>query len=84
MVSPFLWGSKVNLDGASRGKPGPTGIGGVLRNSKSEVLLLFSKHVGVYDSNEEEVLAILEGLRLFSIRHDGVLLMKSDSSNAIS
>lgn len=57
---------KFNVDGASRGKPRPTGIRCVLHNSKGEVLLMFSKHVEVCDSNVVEVLAILEALRLFS------------------
>ena len=40
---------KFNVDGATRGKPGPTGIGGVLHNNKGGVLFMFSKHVGVCD-----------------------------------
>ena len=31
-----------------------------------EVFLMFSKRVGIRDSNEEEVLAILEALRIVS------------------
>ena len=54
---------KFNVDGAARGKPGPAGIGGVLRNCNGDVLFMFSKYVGVCDSNEVEVLAILESLR---------------------
>lgn len=46
---------KLNVDGATRGKPGPAGIGGVLRNSSGVVLFMFSKHVGVCNSNEVEV-----------------------------
>lgn len=41
-------------------------IRGVLRNCKGDVLIMLSKYVGVCDSNEAQVLAILEGLRLFS------------------
>ena len=44
--------SKFNVDGASRGNPGPAGITGVIRNSKGDVILMFSKHVGVCDSND--------------------------------
>ena len=43
---------KFNVDGATRGKPGPMGIGGVLRNNSGVVLFMFSKRVGVCDSNE--------------------------------
>eukprot|EP00268_Persea_americana_P056466 TRINITY_DN6662_c1_g4_i1.p1 TRINITY_DN6662_c1_g4~~TRINITY_DN6662_c1_g4_i1.p1 ORF type:complete len:118 (-),score=15.06 TRINITY_DN6662_c1_g4_i1:217-570(-) len=69
---------KFNVDGALRSKPGPTGIGGVLRNSKGDVVLMFSKHVGVCDSTKAEVLAILKGLRLFSTRYSGALMLESD------
>ena len=72
------------MDGASRGKPSPVGIGGVPRNCKGEVLIMFSIYVGVCNSNEAEVLAILEGLRLFSRRYGSTLVMESDSSNAIA
>ena len=53
---------KFNVDGAARGKPGPAGVGGVLRDHKGDVLLMFSKNVGIKESNETEVLAILEAL----------------------
>ena len=73
---------KFNVDGASRGKPGLAGIGGVLRNWKGEVLIMFSKNVAVCDSNEVGVvLVILESLRMFS--NEGTLVVESDSSNAI-
>eukprot|EP00268_Persea_americana_P068028 TRINITY_DN9427_c0_g2_i3.p1 TRINITY_DN9427_c0_g2~~TRINITY_DN9427_c0_g2_i3.p1 ORF type:complete len:109 (+),score=10.84 TRINITY_DN9427_c0_g2_i3:826-1152(+) len=64
-------------------KPG-LGIGGVLRNSRGEVLFMFSKFVGVCDSNEALVLAILEALRYFSRFFNGVLVVESDSSNAVA
>ena len=54
-----------NVDGAAKGKLEPVGIGGVLRNGKGDVLLIFYKYVGVCDSNKEEVLAILEALWCF-------------------
>ena len=47
------------------------------------MLLIFFKNVGVCGSNEVEVLAILEGLRLFSRRYGGALFIENDSSNAI-
>lgn len=38
---------KFNVEGAVIGKTWLTGIGSVLRNSKGEVLFMFSKHVGI-------------------------------------
>lgn len=45
---------------------------------------MFFENVGVYDSNQAYVLAILEGLRLFSTRNEGTIVVESDSSNAIA
>eukprot|EP00268_Persea_americana_P009153 TRINITY_DN13625_c0_g1_i5.p1 TRINITY_DN13625_c0_g1~~TRINITY_DN13625_c0_g1_i5.p1 ORF type:complete len:147 (-),score=31.41 TRINITY_DN13625_c0_g1_i5:797-1237(-) len=55
---------KFNVDRAAKGKPGLSGIGGVLRNHKGEVIYMFSKHAETKDSNEVEVLAILVSLRI--------------------
>lgn len=49
---PPLGVLKFNVDRATRGKPGLTGIGGVLCNNNGEVLFRFSKNGGVCDSNE--------------------------------
>lgn len=38
---------KLNVNGASKGKLGPSGVGGVLRNSKGKALLMFFKSMGV-------------------------------------
>ena len=74
---------KFNIDGAAIGKPGPASIGGVLCNSKGDVLFMFSKQMGVCDSNEAEMLAILEALQCFSRLFHGDLIVESDSSNDI-
>eukprot|EP00268_Persea_americana_P021089 TRINITY_DN21101_c0_g1_i1.p1 TRINITY_DN21101_c0_g1~~TRINITY_DN21101_c0_g1_i1.p1 ORF type:complete len:199 (+),score=31.91 TRINITY_DN21101_c0_g1_i1:157-753(+) len=81
---PSMGMLKFNVDGAARGKPGPAGIGGVLCDDKGVILCLFSKSVGVRDSNEAEVLAILEALRILSSSFQGCLIVESDSSNGIS
>lgn len=54
---------KFNADGATRGKPGSVGIGGVLCNHRRDVLIMFSKNIGVKDSNEVEVMVISKNLR---------------------
>ena len=49
------------------------------------VLALFSKHVGCMESNEVEVLAILEAIRIFSYFYfHSSLVVKSDSLIAMS
>lgn len=74
---------KFNVDGAARGKQGLASIGGVLRNHKGEVMYMFSKHVGIKDSNEAEVLVILEALRIYHPFCHHYLIVESDSANAI-
>lgn len=74
---------KFNVDGDSRGKLGPAGISGVLHNSKGEVLLMFSKPIGIRDSNEVEVLAISEALCIFSGSFQDKLIVESNSSNVV-
>ena len=56
--------SLFNVDGSSRGKPGPTGMGGVLRDSKGKVICLFSEFLGILDSNAAEVMAIRKAVAL--------------------
>ena len=47
-------------------------------------MFVFSKHLGVSNSNEVEVLAILEVLQISPSLFHGKLIMESDSLNAIS
>lgn len=47
-------------------------------------MIMFSKHVGIKESNEMEMMAILEALRIFSPSFQDKLVAKSDSINAIS
>lgn len=44
---------------------------------------MFSENVGVRDSNEPEVLAILEAIRIFTSSFRGSSIMESDSSIVI-
>ncbi|KAK3175707.1 hypothetical protein Dsin_032594, partial [Dipteronia sinensis] len=55
---PSCRGLKFNVDGFALGKPRPAGIRGVLRDSSGKVLCMFSKFIGVYDSNSVEIIAI--------------------------
>ncbi|KAK9266420.1 hypothetical protein L1049_012440 [Liquidambar formosana] len=90
---PTLWKSppsttlKFNVDGSAKGKPGPGGIGGVLRDDSGGVIYLFSIPVGIVDSNFAELLAVREALRLFSTSvwaSSKNLLIESDSTLVVS
>lgn len=65
--SPPIVVLKYNVDDAAHGKLRPAGVGGILRNHTWEVLLMFFKYVGVKDSNEVEVLTILEDLCIYAL-----------------
>ncbi|XP_059066340.1 uncharacterized protein LOC131061549 [Cryptomeria japonica] len=54
---------KINTDGSSRGNPGPTGIGGIGRDSSRSVVFIFSANEGVQTVNRMEGLAILYALK---------------------
>lgn len=83
----FIWAPKVgelkfNVDEAAMGKLGPTGVGGVLCDNQGVVVAIFSKHVGL-ESNETEVVAILEALWIYSPSFHEKLMAESDSMNNI-
>ncbi|OMO61107.1 hypothetical protein CCACVL1_23740 [Corchorus capsularis] len=78
---------KFNVDGAAKGKPGPAGIGGVLRDENGKIWMDFSKSMGIMDSNEAELCAIREAILLFSTSkwaNSHALIIESDSRNVVS
>ncbi|GLU10942.1 hypothetical protein SLE2022_277170 [Rubroshorea leprosula] len=78
---------KFNVDSYSIGKLGLAGIGGVLRNEGGLVIGLFSRSIGVVDSNVAELVAICEALEMF-LASDWVtsrsLIIETNSSRAVS
>ncbi|XVE60389.1 hypothetical protein DITRI_Ditri05aG0124900 [Diplodiscus trichospermus] len=63
--APPVEAVKFNVDGSSVGKPGPAGIGGILRDHAGNVKARFSKSIGVADSNLAELMAIREAFLVF-------------------
>lgn len=55
----------------------------MLRNNSRVVLAMFLKHVATMESNEAEVLPILEALHFFSSSFHGQLVVESASLNVI-
>ncbi|XP_073261506.1 uncharacterized protein [Populus alba] len=77
---------KWNVDGSSFSKPGPSGIGGVLRNHHGHVLGMFSVPAGILDSNIAELRAIVKAIDLSASNcrlHHKHLIIESDSVNVI-
>ncbi|XVF41643.1 hypothetical protein PTKIN_Ptkin01aG0296500 [Pterospermum kingtungense] len=56
---------KFYIDGSALEQPGLAGIGGILRDDNSRTKIVFSKSIGVVDSNFADLLAIREALTLF-------------------
>ncbi|KAK3222417.1 hypothetical protein Dsin_009442 [Dipteronia sinensis] len=55
-----------NVDGAAKGNPGMSGVGGVLRDARGRILCLFSLFLGFRDSNSAEILAIHKACQLIA------------------
>ena len=72
---------QLYIDGASRGNPGPAGVGIVLEDGKGEVLVQTSRFVGEATNNEAEYLALIMGLEEVIILGppERGLVVKSDS-----
>ncbi|OMO61164.1 Endonuclease/exonuclease/phosphatase [Corchorus capsularis] len=84
-IKPPIGYLKFNVDGSARGKPGPGGIGGILRDHEGNCMVEFSKSVGRVDSNEAEFCVIREAILIYSaspwaLSHP--LIIESDSLNA--
>ena len=78
---------KFNVDGSAKGKPGAGGIGGVLRDNNAVVKIVFSKSIGIADSNMVELLAVREALKVFVASRwasSHKLIIESVSSNVVN
>jgi hypothetical protein len=61
---PALHSIKLNFDGASKGNPGPAGLGGLFRDGEGKTRWVFAEWVGEMTNNEAELWAVYEGLRI--------------------
>ncbi len=53
----------MNVDGASRGNPGPASIGVTLKDEKNRILAEISEKIGNTTNNQAEYQAIIAGLK---------------------
>lgn len=78
---------KWNVDGMSKEKPGPLGIGGVLKDHDGEFIYIFSCFMGNMNSNDSKVLGIQKALFLSIDYYNASYhqwIMKLDSYTVIS
>jgi ribonuclease HI len=74
----------VACDGASRGNPGPAGIGVEITNEDGEVLAEIARGIGETTNNVAEYTAVIEGLARAAELGAGSVTLRSDSQLLIS
>jgi ribonuclease HI len=77
---------KVYIDGASRGNPGPSGIGIVVLDEEGKVLREYHEFLGPrYTNNQAEYVALIRALEICSMLFPkGVIHVFSDSELLIN
>ncbi|KAK2653766.1 hypothetical protein Ddye_013622 [Dipteronia dyeriana] len=77
-----------NVDGSSRGNPGPSGIGGILRNHVGDTICMFSSFLGMgLSSSFAEIFVILKACELYekeSCPAVNRIIIESDSKSVVS
>jgi len=69
----------INVDGASRGNPGPAAIGAILKDETGNILGRISRALGVTTNNQAEYQAIIAGLERAISAGARQVSVKSDS-----
>jgi ribonuclease HI len=69
----------VACDGASRGNPGPAGIGVQITDTHGRVLAEIARGLGIATNNQAEYTAAIEGLKRASELGATDVLLRSDS-----
>lgn len=67
------------VDGASRGNPGPAGIGAAIIDHNGKSLAELSRYIGRATNNEAEYQALVAGLELAKERNHPGLVIQTDS-----
>ncbi|XP_027152134.1 uncharacterized protein LOC113752202 [Coffea eugenioides] len=84
IIKPVYWvtpcgGYKLNSDGCSRGNPGRSGGGGLVRDSRGNFVFGYAEPFGVITSMQAELRALLWGVRHCVIRGYLELHLEADS-----
>lgn len=77
-------GYEANIDGGSRGNPGPAAYGVVIRDAKGEVVARLKKYIGQNTNNVAEYFGLIaaldyaqtHGVRVLRVESDSELLVK--------
>jgi len=72
------------VDGASRGNPGPSAIGVVIKDAQGKVLKEIGEHIGDFTNNVAEYRALLRALEEAKVMGAASVEIRSDSDLLIS
>ena len=70
---------RANIDGASRGNPGPAAYGVVIRDPRGEVIAKLKKYIGRFTNNVAEYYALIAALDYAQSHNIRALHIESDS-----
>ena len=81
---PVAAAYRVNIDGGSRGNPGPAAYGVLIRDGRGEVVAKLKKYIGRFTNNVAEYYGLIaamdyaqsHGIRAIRIESDSELLVK--------
>ncbi|GAA0159743.1 hypothetical protein LIER_16451 [Lithospermum erythrorhizon] len=74
---------KLNTDGASKGNPGESGCGGILKDKEGSIIMAFGVYLGRETSIVAELKAIQEGLHKLCIKGIRDVMVETDSQLSI-
>ena len=74
---------KLNFDGASRGNPGPTGFGGLCRDSLGRINFVFLGAIGHDSNNSAELEGMIQGLQCLVRSNSFPAIIEGDSQISI-
>jgi ribonuclease HI len=76
-AKPATW--RANIDGGSRGNPGPAAYGVVIRDPRGEIVTRLKKYIGRTTNNVAEYYGLIAALDYAQSKHIRALHIESDS-----
>ncbi|GLJ07004.1 hypothetical protein SUGI_0055210 [Cryptomeria japonica] len=76
---PKLYRWKLNIDGATKGNPGPTGIDCIIKDWNGKCVWVASKRMGWATNNEAKFESLMLGLRVCKEKNICIVDIKGDS-----
>jgi ribonuclease HI len=83
--SPSVWSPppprfhKINFDGTSKGNPGLSGAGAVIRNNKGQIHSITTENLGFDTNNSTEIWGLIKGVQLALDHNLTCLIIEGDS-----